>query len=398
MPQIAIPAVYMRGGTSKGVFFQADALPADPAIRDRVLLRVIGSPDPFGKHIDGMGGATSSTSKVVLISPSSRAGCDVDYLFGQVSIEHPMIDWSGNCGNLMSAVGPFAIHAGLVKAGPGDESVTVRIWQANLGKKIIAHVPVKNSEVIEEGDFEVDGVAFPAAEIRMELLEPGADESDGGLGMFPTGHARDMVAVPGIGTLELTLINAGNPMIFADAAALGLTGIELQEDVNKNHEVLARCESVRAHAAVKMGLAETPAQASASRPHTPKLAYVARPQAYVSSGAKRVAASDVDLVARVFSMGKLHHAMVGTAAVALAVAAVIPGTVVEPLVSKREKRQVRIGHPSGVMAVAAEVDRQGEHWKVRKVVMSRSARRLMQGFVFVPSEVLDAAPQRERVR
>ncbi|MGA2000649.1 MAG: 2-methylaconitate cis-trans isomerase PrpF [Terriglobales bacterium] len=392
MSQIAIPAVYMRGGTSKGVFFRADSLPRDPATRDRILLRVIGSPDPYKKHTDGMGGATSSTSKVALISPSSRPDCDVDYLFGQVSIERPLIDWSGNCGNLMSAVGPFSISEGLVKAEPGDGCATVRIWQANLGKKIIAYVPVKNGEVVEEGDFELDGVTFPAAEIRLELLEPGADERGDG-GMFPTEHPLDMVSVPSIGALELTLINAGSPTIFADAAALGFTGIELQDTVNDNPEILARCESVRAHAAVKMGLAKTPTEASELRPHSPKLAYVAPPQAYVASSGKQIAVGDIDLVARIFSMGKLHHAMVGTAAVALAVAAAIPGTVVERVVGKRENGQVCLGHPSGVMTVGAEVEHKGGHWTVVRAVMSRSARRLMRGCVLVPSEVAKTAPE-----
>ena len=389
MPQLAIPAVYMRGGTSKGVFFRTDVLPRDPAARDRILLRVIGSPDPFRKHIDGMGGATSSTSKVALIGPSARPDCDVDYLFGQVSVERPMIDWSGNCGNLTAAVGPFSIREGFVRVEPADRVATVRIWQANLRKKILAHVPVNNGEVTEEGDFELDGVTFPAAEVRLELLEPGADE------LLPTGHPLDILSVPSMGALEVTLINAGNPTIFADAAALGFTGLELQEAVNGNPEILARCESVRSLAAVKMRLANTPAEASESRPHTPKLAYVAGPQTYISSSGKQIPASDIDLVARILSMGALHHAMTGTAAVALAVAAAIPGTVVERLVGKRGNGQIRLGHPSGVMTVGAEVERQEGLWSVRRVIMSRSARRLMQGFVLVPSGVVEAARHAE---
>jgi 2-methylaconitate isomerase len=383
MSQLKIPAVYMRGGTSKGVFFRADVLPRDPQQRDRLLLRVIGSPDPYGKHIDGMGGATSSTSKVVIVGPSSRPDCDVDYLFGAVSIEKPVIDWSGNCGNLTSAVGPFAISEGLVKA-PADGAACVRIWQANIAKKIIAYVPMKDGEVVEEGDFELDGVSFPAAEIPIEFLDPGAD-GEAGSGMFPTGRVVDTVEIPDVGLLELTLINAGNPTIFADAAALGFTGIELQDDINSNAELLIRCEAIRAHSAVLMGLAKSPTEATERRPHTPKLAFVACPQAYVASSGKCVATTDVDLVARIVSMGKLHHAMTGTGAVAIAVAAAIPGTVVQRVLAPSIKGLVRFGHPSGVMTVGAEATMQSGEWVVTKAIMSRSARRLMEGFVRVPS-------------
>jgi probable AcnD-accessory protein PrpF len=375
----------MRGGTSKGVFFRADALPNDPAQRDNILLRVIGSPDPYGKQIDGMGGATSSTSKVVLVGPSSHLDCDVDYLFGAVSIEKSVIDWSGNCGNLTSAVGPFAISEGLVKA-PADGIARVRIWQANICKKIIVHVPMKAGEVVEEGDFILDGVTFPSAEIRIEFLDPGADEdAESTGGMFPTGHVVDQVTIPNVGQLELTLINAGNPTIFVDARALGLTGIEAQGSINNNAELLARCETIRAHAAVIMGLAKTPAEVTERRPHTPKLAFVARPQSYTASSGKAVTVNDVDLVARIVSMGKLHHAMTGTGAVAIAVAAAIPGTVVQRLLGPTVHGQVRFGHPSGVLTVGAEAALHGEEWVVTKATMSRSARRLMEGFVRVPS-------------
>lgn len=387
MTQIRIPAVYMRGGTSKGVFFHADALPADPAARDRLLLRVIGSPDPYGKQIDGMGAATSSTSKVVLLSKSSRADSDVDYLFGQVAIDRPQIDWSGNCGNLTAAVGPFAISEGLVDA-PREGTAIVRIWQANIGKRIVVHIPMHNGEVVEDGGFELDGVTFPAAEIRIEFLEPGggSDEDDGPGGtMFPTGRPVDVLEIPLVGTIEATLISAGNPTIFVEATTLGLTGKELQEDVNSDAGLLARCEAIRAHCAVAMGLARTAAEATATRQHTPKLAFVAAPRAYTASSGKRVGIDDIDLCARIMSMGKLHHAMTGTGAVAIAVAAAIPGTLVARAVSARTDRaSIRFGHPSGTLTVGAEAVQTNGDWSVTKAIVSRSARRLMEGWVRVP--------------
>ncbi|MBX3500792.1 MAG: 2-methylaconitate cis-trans isomerase PrpF [Alphaproteobacteria bacterium] len=390
MTQLRIPAIYMRGGTSKGVFFHEAALPPPGPTRDRLLLRVVGSPDHYGKQIDGMGAATSSTSKVVIIARSSRPDCDVDYLFGQVAIDKPVVDWSGNCGNLTAAVGPFAISEGLV-AAPRDGVAVVRIWQANIAKRIVAHVPMKNGEVVEEGDFELDGVTFPAAEIRIEFLEPGGGEDDEGGPMFPTGNVVDRLAVPDIGTLEATLINAGNPTIFVDASALGLTGSELQDDVNSDAALLARCETIRAAGAVAMGLAKSADAATRERPHTPKLAFVSPPQDYVASSGKPVAAKDLQLCARILSMGKLHHAMTGTGAVALAVAAAIPGTIVERIVAGRAPgASVRFGHPSGTLAVGAEAVKRGDEWVVTRAIMSRSARRLMEGWVRVPADTLDA--------
>ncbi|AQH03714.1 putative AcnD-accessory protein PrpF (plasmid) [Burkholderia sp. KK1] len=386
MSQSKIQAVYMRGGTSKGVFFRDDWLPADPAVRDRILMRVIGSPDPYGQQIDGMGGATSSTSKVVIVGPSSREDCDVDYRFGQVAIDKPVVDWSGNCGNLTAAVGPFAIAQGLVDA-PRDGIAIVRIWQANIGAKIIAHVPMKSGEVVEEGDFELDGVTFPAAEIRIEFLDPGGDGDDAGGAMFPTGNAIDVLDVPGVGPIEMTMINAGNPAIFIDAASLGLHGSELQRDVNSDSALLQKAEAIRSHASVRMGLAATAEDATRLRPHTPKLAFVSKPAGYVASSGKAIDASTLDINARIFSMGKLHHAMTGTGAVAIAVAAVIPGTVVNRLVPE-SKGSVCFGHPSGSLRVGAEAEMRDGAWMVTKAVMSRSARRLMEGFVLVPSLVI----------
>ena len=389
--QIKIAATYMRGGTSKGVFFRLQDLPeaaqVPGAARDALLLRVIGSPDPYGKQIDGMGGATSSTSKTVILSKSSRPEHDVDYLFGQVSIDSAFIDWSGNCGNLSAAVGPFAISNGLIDADrvPRDGMATVRIWQANIGKTIIAHVPMTNGAVQETGDFELDGVTFPAAEVQLEFMDPAAEEEGAGGAMFPTGNLVDDLEVPGIGTLKATMINAGIPTIFVNADAIGYTGAELQDAINGDPEALARFEKIRAHGAVRMGLIKDVSEA-AKRQHTPKVAFVARPAAYVSSSGKAVAASDVDLLVRAMSMGKLHHAMMGTAAVAIGTAAAIPGTVVNAAAGGSEREAVRFGHPSGTLRVGAQAAQVDGAWEVKKAIMSRSARVLMEGWVRVPGD------------
>jgi probable AcnD-accessory protein PrpF len=389
--QIKIAATYMRGGTSKGVFFRLQDLPeaaqVPGAARDALLLRVIGSPDPYGKQIDGMGGATSSTSKTVILSKSSKPGHDVDYLFGQVSIDSAFVDWSGNCGNLSAAVGPFAISNGLIDADrvPRDGMATVRIWQANIGKTIIAHVPMSNGAVQETGDFELDGVTFPAAEVQLEFMDPAAEEEGAGGAMFPTGNLVDDLEVPGIGTLRATMINAGIPTIFVDADAIGYAGTELQDAINGDPEALARFEKIRAHGAVRMGLIKDVSEA-AKRQHTPKVAFVARPAAYVSSSGKAVAASDVDLLVRAMSMGKLHHAMMGTAAVAIGTAAAIPGTVVNTAAGGSEREAVRFGHPSGTLRVGAQAVQVDGEWKVNKAIMSRSARVLMEGWVRVPGD------------
>ena len=388
-PQIKIPASYMRGGTSKGVFFRLQDLPAAAqvpgAARDALLLRVIGSPDPYGKQIDGMGGATSSTSKTVILSKSTKAGHDVDYLFGQVAIDKPFVDWSGNCGNLSAAVGSFAIANGLVDAAriPHNGVAVVRVWQANIGKTIIAHVPVTNGAVQETGDFELDGVTFPAAEVKLEFLDPAAEEEGAGGSMFPTGQLVDDLDVPGIGTLRVTMINAGIPTIFVDADAIGYKGTELQDAINGDPVALARFETIRAHGALRMGLISHLDEA-AKRQHTPKVAFVARPASYVSSSGKQVKAEEIDLLVRAMSMGKLHHAMMGTAAVAIGTAAAIPGTLVNLAAGGGEKSSVRFGHPSGTLVVGAEATQVDGDWSVTKAIMSRSARVLMEGFVRVP--------------
>ncbi len=387
VPQIKVPATYIRGGTSKGVFFNLTDLPESAqvpgAARDNLLLRVIGSPDPYGKQTDGMGGATSSTSKTVILSKTSQPDHDVDYLFGQVSIDKPFVDWSGNCGNLTAAVGAFAISSGLVDASriPQNGTAIVRIWQANISKTIIAHVPITDGAVQETGDFELDGVTFPAAEVQVEFLDP----ADGEGAMFPTGNLVDDLEVPGVGTLKATLINAGIPTIFINADAIGYSGTELQDAINGDDKALAMFETIRAHGAVRMGLIEHIDEA-AKRQHTPKVAFVAGPSAYVSSSGKQIAADDVDLQVRALSMGKLHHAMMGTAAVAIGTAAAIPGTLVNLAAGGGEREAVTFGHPSGTLKVGAQASQRNGDWVVNKAIMSRSARVLMEGWVRVPGD------------
>jgi probable AcnD-accessory protein PrpF len=389
--QIKIPATYMRGGTSKGVFFSLKDLPEAAQVpgpaRDALLLRVIGSPDPYDKQIDGMGGATSSTSKTVILSKSTKADHDVDYLFGQVSIDKPFVDWSGNCGNLTAAVGSFAVSNGLVDARriPHNGVAVVRVWQANIGKTIIAHVPTTNGEVQETGDFELDGVTFPAAEVQVEFLDPAADEEGGGGSMFPTGNLVDDLEVPGVGTFKATLINAGIPTIFVNAEDIGYKGTELQGAINGDPKALLMFETIRAYGALRMGLISNVDEA-AKRQHTPKVAFVAKPADYVSSSGKAIAAGDVDLLVRALSMGKLHHAMMGTAAVAIGTAAAITGTLVNLAAGGTERNAVRFGHPSGTLRVGAEASQVNGEWTVNKAIMSRSARVLMEGFVRVPGD------------
>lgn len=384
-PQIKIPATYMRGGTSKGVFFNLADLPAEAqqpgAYRDAVLLRVIGSPDPYGKQTDGMGGATSSTSKTVILSKSERDGFDVDYLFGQVTIDKAFVDWSGNCGNLTAAVGAFAINNGLVDADkiPQNGVAVVRVWQVNISKEIVVHVPITNGEVQETGNFELDGVTFPAAEVKVEFMDPADGEGD----MFPTGNLVDELTVPEFGTLKATMINAGIPTIFVNAADIGYTGTELQDAINNDTEALARFESLRAHGAIKMGLINDLSEA-AGRQHTPKIAFVAPPAPYTSSSGKAICIDDIDVLVRALSMGKLHHAMMGTAAVAIATAAAIPGTLVNDAAGGIDRESVVFGHPSGTLAVGAQAQQVNGKWQATKAVMSRSARILMEGRVHIP--------------
>ncbi|SFD78547.1 2-methylaconitate cis-trans isomerase [Pseudomonas citronellolis] len=390
VPQVKIPATYIRGGTSKGVFFRLQDLPercqVPGAARDKLFMRVIGSPDPYSAHIDGMGGATSSTSKCVILSKSSQPGHDVDYLYGQISIDKAFVDWSGNCGNLSTAAGAFALHAGLVDPEriPDNGTCVVRIWQANINKTIIAHVPVTNGQVQETGDFELDGVTFPAAEIVLEFLDPSDDGEEGG-SMFPTGNLVDDLEVPGVGTFKATMISAGIPTVFVNAEDIGYKGTELREDINSDPEQLARFEQIRIAGALRMGLIKTPEEA-ATRQHTPKIAFVSPPKDYRTSSGKQVQAGDVDLLVRALSMGKLHHAMMGTAAVAIGTAAAVPGTLVNLAAGGGERSAVRFGHPSGTLRVGAEAKQVDGEWTVTKAIMSRSARILMEGWVRVPGD------------
>jgi probable AcnD-accessory protein PrpF len=394
--QRQIPALYMRGGTSKGVFLDPRELPSHPAERDALLLRLMGSPDPYRQQLDGMGGATSSTSKVVLVSPSRRSDCDVEYVFGQVSIDRQLVDWSGNCGNLTSAVGPYAIHRGIVKPPPNGVAA-IRLWQAGIQKKIVAHVPMQDGQLVEMGDFGLDGVAFPSAEIRLDFLDPGADAADtaaitgqgaaagsAGTGLFPTGRRIDELSVPGMGTVKATLINAGNPTVFIHAQTLGLCGTELPADVNNRPDLLEQCEAIRSCAAVAMGLAPTADYAREHRQHTPKLAFASVPQSYTATSGKQVVAADIDLTLRIVSMGRLHHAMTGTGAVAIAAAAAIPGTLLSEVLGC-PRAGLRFGHPAGTLKVGAQARCDNDIWIVSQVSMSRSARRLMEGVVFVPA-------------
>ena len=396
-PQLRIPATYIRGGTSKGVFFRLQDLPQSCQVpgraRDRLFQRVIGSPDPYSAHIDGMGGATSSTSKCVILSKSTRPDHDVDYLYGQVSINTDFVDWSGNCGNLSTAAGAFAIHAGLVDAsripgnGTGSGTCVVRIWQANIGKTIIAHVPITNGQVQETGDFELDGVTFPAAEIVLEFMDPSDDGDDGGA-MFPTGNLVDTLDVPGVGSFPATMISAGIPTVFVNAADIGYQGTELREDINNDPAQLERFEKIRVAGALRMGLIKTPEEAL-KRQHTPKIAFVSPPKSYTASSGKAIEAGDVDLLVRALSMGKLHHAMMGTCAVAIGTAAAVPGTLVNLAAGGGEREAVRFGHPSGTLRVGAQAQLVDGQWQVTKAVMSRSARILMEGWVRVPAETLE---------
>jgi probable AcnD-accessory protein PrpF len=386
-----IPATYMRGGTSKGLFFRLQDLPpncqtAGPA-RDHLLMRLIGSPDPYGKHIDGMGGGTSSTSKVVILSPSTRPNHDVDYLFGQVAIDQALIDWSGNCGNLSAAVGGFAIRSGFINPQhiPENGTCTVRIWQANIQKTIIAHIPIKHGRVQEMGDFELDGVTFPAAEIQLEFLDPADDSEQGSSqpGLFPTGQTIDTLNIPGLGPIQATLINAGIPTIFIEAKSLGYTGTESQQDINNNPDALKQLEIIRAHGALQMGLTQHIDQAQ-QRQHTPKLAWIAPPSSYIASNGKEIKDNSIDLLVRAMSMGKLHHAMMGTAALAIGAAAAIPNTLVSICMGGQAKESIEFGHPSGTLRVGTQALEQHGQWTITKTIMSRSARTLMEGWVWVP--------------
>ena len=386
-PQFKVKATYMRGGTSKGTFFNIADLPKeaqeDTKKRDKLLQRIVGSPDVYKQQMDGMGGATSSTSKAILVGKSSVPNHDVDYYFGQVAIDKDFMDWSGNCGNLSSAVGPFAIHEGLVDNVPQNGVCCVRIWQANIKKTILCYVTMVDGQVKELGDYYIDGVAFPAQEILLEFAEP-VDPSEE---LFPTGNLVDDLEVPGIGTFKATMITAGIPTIFLNAADIGYKGTELQADINSDAQALARFEKIRSYGALKMGLISDLSEAE-TRQHTPKIAFVAPKSDFTTSSGKEVKASEIDLHVRALSMQKLHHAMMGTASVAIGVAACIEGTLVNIAAGGGEKTAVEFGHPSGTLKVGAVIKKENGKYIVDKATMSRSARIIMKGEVYAPADIM----------
>jgi hypothetical protein len=385
-PQVPVRAVLMRGGTSRGVFFRRQDIPGPGALRDRLIQRVFGSPDPYGAQIDGLGGALSTTSKVVVVGPSSEPDCDVDYFFGQVDITRPLVDYTGSCGNLSAAVGPFAIDEGLVAAT--GAMTTVRIWQVNTKKRIIAHVPTEAGTAAVDGAFTIDGVPFPGARIQLDNLDPGGTLTGG---LLPTGSAVDVLDVPGLGRIETTLVDASNPVVIVRASDLGLRGDELAEDVDAHPELLRKIEAIRACGAVAMGLAASAEEATRRRPGTPKITFVAEPRAYRTQRGTSVASDDVTLLSRIMSMGTLHRTHAATGAVAVAAAALVRGSIayaVARRATEGPEQEVRIGHPSGVLPVGARVVQANGRWVCEKGITYRTARRLMEGWAFVPASVV----------
>jgi len=382
--QRRIPAVIMRGGTSRAVFFHRHHLPADPELRDRVILTVFGGGDPYGRQIDGLGGAVSTTSKAAIISPPSVPDADVDYTFGQVSVTTPLVDYGGNCGNISSAVGPFAIEEGLVRAT--DPVTTVRIWQVNTQKRIIAHVPTSGGLPEVEGDYAIDGVPGTGAMIILEFHDPGGSMTGR---LLPTGNPADVLEVEGVGRLTVSLVDAANPVVFVNPQDLGLDGLEMPERVDGDHALLAKIEAIRAHAAVRMGLARTVAEATARSPGVPKLAFAAPPASYTSTRGSPVDGAAVDVVGRIMSMGRLHRSYALTGAICTAAAAQVEGTLVHAVARRGPagERTLRIGHPAGIIEVGALVVRRDGEWHVEKVVTRRTARRLMEGMALVPASV-----------
>jgi 2-methylaconitate cis-trans-isomerase PrpF len=389
--QHRIRAVVMRGGTSRAVFFHQADLPVDPEIRDRVILKIYGGGDPYGRQIDGLGGATSVTSKTAIIGPASVPDADVDYTFGQVSVGKPLIDYGGNCGNISSAVGPFAIEEGLVRAT--DPVTQVRIWQTNTRKRIIAHVPTAGGVPQAEGEHSIDGVPGAGALILLEFLNPGGSMTGR---LLPTGHPTDALDVPGVGGVTVSLIDAANPVVFIRPSDLGLTGLETAERVDGDPALLSRIEAVRAHAAVRMGLAPNAAEASAKSPGVPKIAFVTSPQEYIAADGRVVAPAGIEVVGRIMTMGRLHRAYALTGAICTAVAAQVEGTLVHEAAraARSGERSVRIGHPSGVIEIGVDVRRSDGAWIVEKVTTQRTARRLMEGAALIPASVWPEAAGR----
>lgn len=384
--QRKIPCTVMRGGTSRALFFKEADLPPDPIVRDRVIMAAFGSPDPYGRQINGLGGATSTTSKVAVISPREGEKNTVNYTFGQVSITSSLIDRKGNCGNISSAVGPFAIDEGMVEV---EEPVTtVRIYNTNTKKYIVARVPVKNGKAVVEGDYAIAGIPGTGARISLEFEHPGGSVTGK---LLPTGNPTDILNAGGFGEFTASIVDAANPVVFVRASDLGLQGIELPREVDGNLELLAKIESIRAAAAVRIGLADTPEEATRKSPAVPKIAFVSPPSYYTTLSGTNVMAADVDLVARIMSMGKLHAAYAITGAICTAGAAKIEGSVVWEMVrgEKRQASLVHLGHPSGTLEVEVDMVKSGETWEYVKGTVFRTARRLMDGFVYVPESFFE---------
>ena len=373
MTQKRIRAVFMRGGTSRALFFHATDLPGAGPDRDRILLTALGSPDPYGRQLDGLGGGISSLSKACIIGPPSHPGADVDYTFAQVDVKNPVVDYQGNCGNCSSAVGPFAIDERLVPGVAGE--TRVRIHNTNTRKLIVAHVPVTDGEAAVEGDFELAGVPGRGARIALDFLDPGG----AGTGrLLPTGKPRDVVD-----GVEASLVDATNPVVFVRAKDVGLAGTETPQSIDADRSVSARLEAIRVEAARRIGL---PGSAA-----VPKIAFVAPPTDFTALDGARYRLDQVDLVARVISMGNCHRAFALTAAMCLAVAARLDGTLVHECATGATRASgrspagpLRLGHPSGILPIDAAVRvRDGAPWAER-VTVYRTARRLMEGFLRIP--------------
>jgi 2-methylaconitate cis-trans-isomerase PrpF len=375
MRHLRLPAVFMRGGTSKAVMVNAADLPADPAAWDAILLEVMGSPDPNGRQLDGMGGGVSSVSKVCVVGPPRRPDADVDYTFAQVSVREAHVDYSGNCGNMSSAIGPFAVEEGLVPR-PQDGETAVRIHNTNTGKVIVAKFPVVDGALAADGELEIDGVAGKAAAIRLEFLDPGGAKTGK---LLPTGQAVDQLEVAGLGTIAASCVDAANPAVFVAAESVGKTGIELPDALEKDQAFLEKMEAIRRAASVRMGITAD-LEAAAKVSSVPLVAMVAAPQAAATLSGRALAADDADIVVRMLSMRQPHRATPITGAICLAIAARVPGSIPARL-RRAGDGPTRIGHPSGMTLVDAAVEGEGPELRARHGAVYRTARRLFEGAV-----------------
>jgi 2-methylaconitate isomerase len=390
MKQLRLRAVFMRGGTSKAVMFRAADLPAERELWTPIFLGVIGSPDPNGRQLDGMGGGISSLSKICVIEPPTRAGADVDYTFAQVSVKDAAVDYSGNCGNMSSAIGPFAVDENLIAVADADGEATVRIHNTNTRKLIIAHFPLEGGRAAVDGDFRLPGIAGSGAPVRLDFLEPGG----AGTGMLlPTGNATDTLEADGVRGIEVSMVDAANPCVFVAADALGASGVEMPDELEANGALLRRLEAIRIAASLRMGIAKT-AEAAARIPSIPKVAMVAPAREARTLAGERLAAADADITVRMISIGQPHRAVPLTGAMCLAVASRIEGTVVNRIArpSASPTDPVRIAQPSGLTVVGAVVrrSRDGEHreWLAESATVYRTARRLMEGWVYVRASMV----------